>query len=69
MVHIFLQIRQAEIEKFKHNKLAKRGILALLLSSDMSHKPVDLKEVSFSAIGPYCLAQKTVPPVRFFTFM
>ncbi|KAL4237292.1 Nephrocystin-1 [Mactra antiquata] len=57
------EARHAEIEKFKHNKLAKRGILALLLSSDMTHKPVDMKEVSFSAIGPYCLTQKTVPPV------
>ncbi|XP_060561259.1 nephrocystin-1-like isoform X1 [Ruditapes philippinarum] len=55
--------RHEEIERFKLQKLTKRGILALLLSSDMTHKPVDMKEVSFNAIGPYCLSQKTPPPV------
>ncbi|XP_053396839.1 nephrocystin-1-like isoform X2 [Mercenaria mercenaria] len=57
------EIRHTEMERFKLQKLTKRGILALLLSSDMSHKPVDMKEVSFNVIGPYCLSQKTPAPV------
>ena len=53
------QKRSAEIQNFRQQKLARRGILALLLSTDMSYKPFEMKEVSYSVIGPYCLPHHT----------
>ena len=50
------------IQNFRQQKVARRGILALLLSTDMSFKPFDMKEVSYSVIGPYCLQHNTQVP-------
>ncbi|WAR19661.1 NPHP1-like protein [Mya arenaria] len=47
-------LRLEEIEKFRQARF-RRGILAFLLSADMTHAPLDMKEVSFNVIGPYCL--------------
>ena len=56
---LHIQKRSAEIQNFRQQKLARRGILALLLSTDMSYKPFEMKEVSYSVIGPYCLPHHT----------
>ena len=59
---LLFQKRSAEIQNFRQQKLARRGILALLLSTDMSYKPFEMKEVSYSVIGPYCLPHHTQVP-------
>ena len=59
---VIFQTRAQVIQNFRQQKVARRGILALLLSTDMSFKPFDMKEVSYSVIGPYCLQHNTQVP-------
>ena len=61
-VLLIFQTRAQVIQNFRQQKVARRGILALLLSTDMSFKPFDMKEVSYSVIGPYCLQHNTQVP-------
>lgn len=48
------QKRQEEISKFRKQKIDRKGILALLLSSDIEYEPFDMKEVAFNVIGQFC---------------
>lgn len=48
------QKRQEEIHKFQKQKLERKGMLAMLLSSDVHYQPFDMNEVAFNVIGPYC---------------
>jgi hypothetical protein len=48
------QKRQEEISKFRKQKIDRKGILALLLSSDIEYEPFDMKEVAFNVIGHFC---------------
>lgn len=35
--------------------MERKGILALLLSSEIEFSPLDMKEVAFDVIGSHCL--------------
>ncbi|XP_062576420.1 nephrocystin-1-like isoform X2 [Saccostrea cucullata] len=54
-----VQIEEERLEEINHfltKKTERKGILALLLSSEIEFSPLDIKEVAFDVIGPHCLA-------------
>lgn len=49
------EARKEEIDNFLAKKMERKGILALLLSSEIEFSPLDMKEVAFDVIGSHCL--------------
>lgn len=50
-----MQARKEEIDNFLAKKMEHKGILSLLLSSEIEFSPLDMKEVAFDVIGSHCL--------------
>lgn len=55
MITFSFQARKEEIDNFLAKKMERKGILALLLSSEIEFSPLDMKEVAFDVIGSHCL--------------